>query len=65
MRDDYKMKGALAKLQVEVEKDIAEKLAAMEKYSKLTVAELTNTALKRFISAHMFPKLFLLNRFSE
>lgn len=52
MRDDYKIQGPTAKLQVEVEKDIAEKLAKMEAYSKLTQAELTNTALKRFISAH-------------
>jgi hypothetical protein len=52
MRDDYKLVGAVAKLEIEVEKDIAEKLLAMEKYSKITRSELTNTALKRFISSH-------------
>jgi hypothetical protein len=52
MRDDYKMVGQTAKIEVEVEKEVAEKLAAMEKHSKLTKSELTNTALKRFITAH-------------
>ena len=58
MRDDYKLKGATAKIEVDVEKDVAEKLAAMEKHSKISRSELTNTALKRFISHHMdfFPK---------
>jgi hypothetical protein len=52
MRDDYKLQGATAKVQVDVEKDVAEKLSEMEKYSKLTASEITNTALKRFIAAH-------------
>jgi hypothetical protein len=52
MRDDYKIKGAVSKIEVEVEKDVAEKLAAMEKFSKISRSELTNTALKRFISSH-------------
>jgi hypothetical protein len=52
MRDDYKMVGQTAKVEIEVEKEVAEKLAAMEKHSKLTKSELTNTALKRFIAAH-------------
>jgi hypothetical protein len=52
MRDDYKMKGALAKVELQVEKEIYDKLLEMEKYSKFTRDELTNTALKRFISAH-------------
>jgi hypothetical protein len=52
MRDDYKLVGPTQKIEIEVEKEIAEKLAAMEKQSKLTRSELTNTALKRFISAH-------------
>ncbi len=34
MRDDYKMKGSTVKIELEVEKDIAEKLSVMEKYSK-------------------------------
>jgi hypothetical protein len=52
MRDDYKLKGPLSKVDVEIEKDVAERLAAMEKFSKFTRAELVNTALKRFISSH-------------
>ena len=52
MRDDYKINGATEKVEIEVEKSIAEKLAAMEKYSKLTRSEIANTALKRFISSH-------------
>ena len=52
MRDDYKIKAQTVKMDVEVEKEVAEKLKAMEIYSKFTVSELTNTALKRFISAH-------------
>lgn len=52
MRDDYKIKGPVKKLEIEVEQVIAEKLMAMEGYSKFTISELTNTALKRFISSH-------------
>jgi len=52
MRDDYKINGPVSKLEVEVEKAVAEKLLAMEKFSKISCAELTNTALKRFISSH-------------
>jgi hypothetical protein len=52
MRDDYKLKGTLKKLQVEIEQQVGDVLTAMEKHSKFSVSELTNTALKRFISAH-------------
>ncbi len=52
MRDDYKLQGSVSKIEVEVEKDVAEKLLSMEKYSKFTRSELTNTALKRFIHSH-------------
>ena len=52
MRDDYKLKGALLKLEVEIEKEIVEKILEMEKHAKLSRSELANTALKRFISAH-------------
>ena len=52
MRDDYKIKAATAKLEVEVEKTLIDKLHEMEKYTSITVAELSNTALKRFISHH-------------
>jgi len=52
MREDYKLKGELKKLDVEVEKETAEKILEMEKHTKLSRSELANTALKRFISAH-------------
>jgi metal-responsive CopG/Arc/MetJ family transcriptional regulator len=52
MQEGYKLKGPTVKLDVDVEKDVAEKLAAMEKHSKYSRSEITNTALKRFISAH-------------
>jgi len=52
MLDDYKIKGTTKKIEVEVETDVAEKLMQMEGHSKLSRSELTNTALKRFISHH-------------
>lgn len=52
MRDDYKMKSETVKIQVEIEKEVAETLAKMEKFSKHTQGEITNTALKRFIVSH-------------
>lgn len=52
MRDDYKITAKTQRLEVEVEADLVQKLAAMEKHTKLTVSELANTALKRFISHH-------------
>jgi hypothetical protein len=52
MRDDYKLKGATARFEAEVEKDVAEKIRAMEKFTGLTASELANTALKRFITHH-------------
>ena len=52
MRDDYKLKGQTSSLQVQVEADVAEKLAAMEKYTGHSVSELANTAIKNFITRH-------------
>lgn len=52
MRDDYKIKGKTAPITFEVEAEVAAKLQAMEKHSKITISELANTALKRFISHH-------------
>ena len=44
MRDDYKLKGATARIEFEVEADVADKIRAMEKHSGLTASELGNTA---------------------
>ena len=52
MRDQYKLNGQTDKLNVEVEKEVVELLRAMESHTKLSVSELANTALKRFISQH-------------
>lgn len=52
MRDDYKIIGPLAKVEVEVEKAIVDALLEMEKHSQLTKSEIANTALKRFIAHH-------------
>lgn len=52
MRDDYKLRGATQKLEFEIEREVAEKLQRMEQHSKLSISELANTALKRFIAAH-------------
>lgn len=52
MLDDYKLKGPTRKIEIEIEKDVADKLQRMEAYAKLSASEIANTALKRFISAH-------------
>jgi hypothetical protein len=52
MRDDYKLKGPTARVQVEVEQTVADKLQLMEKFTKFSQSELVNTALKRFIAQH-------------
>ncbi len=52
MLDEYKMKGATKKIEIEVEVSVIEKLLVMEEFSHLTKSEIANTALKRFISAH-------------
>ena len=52
MRDDYKMQGKLVKVSIEVEEGVAATLAEMERFTKLTQSELSNTALKRFIAHH-------------
>ena len=52
MRDDYKIKGATSALQIDVEKDLVEKLRAMEKQTGIKVSELANTAIKRFCTHH-------------
>lgn len=52
MRDDFKLKGATARVEFDVEKEVADKIRAMEKFTGLTVSELSNTALKRFITHH-------------
>ena len=52
MRDDYKMKGPFAKVEIEFEASVADDLVKMEGHSKISRNELVNTALKRFITSH-------------
>ncbi|HTL11676.1 MAG TPA: hypothetical protein VL588_04270 [Bdellovibrionota bacterium] len=52
MREDYKLQGDTGKMEITVEKDVAEKIQKMAEYTKLSASEIANTALKRFISTH-------------
>ena len=52
MRDDYKITSTTAKLEISIEKSVCDMLNEMATYTKLTPDEISNTALKRFISQH-------------
>ncbi len=52
MRNDYKLKGKTVKVEIELEQGVVDTLKAMEEFSKFTRGEITNTALKRYISQH-------------
>ena len=52
MRNQYKITEKTVKVEFEIEDEVVETLKAMEKYSKHSVSELANTAIRRFISAH-------------
>lgn len=52
MKADYPLKGETEKVTIELEKHTVEILRAMETYTKNSLSELTNTAVKRFIGAH-------------
>jgi len=52
MRENYKIMKPTDPFQFEIEKEVIEVLHAMESHTKLSVSEIANTALKRFISAH-------------
>ncbi len=52
MRDDYHLEGPTVKVELELEKQVHERLMEMVSYTTLSQSELLNTALKRFISNH-------------
>ena len=52
MFDDYKIKGLIEKMEVFIESKVINVLKQMELHTRLTPSEITNTALKRFISSH-------------
>ncbi|MBS1963446.1 MAG: hypothetical protein JST04_14620 [Bdellovibrionales bacterium] len=62
MLDDYKITKPTGSISLQIESQVIEMLQAMEKYKKITVSELANTALRRFIGSH---KDFLPNDYFE
>ncbi len=64
MREDYKITKPIGPLSLQIENEVIDALKAMEGHAKLSVSELANTALKRFISAHkdFLPAEFLEKR---
>jgi hypothetical protein len=52
MKSDYKLKGQTVKVEIELEREVAEVIKAMEDHVKFSSSEISNTALKRFISQH-------------
>jgi acetylglutamate synthase len=52
MLDDYKITKPTSPVNLTIETQVIEMLTAMEKYKKISVSELANTALRRFIGAH-------------
>lgn len=52
MREDYKIVKPTGSINLQIESDLIEVMQAMESQTKLSVSELANTAIKRFVSAH-------------
>ncbi len=52
MLNQYKLQGPTVKIEIEVEKEVAEIIGQMESFRKIPKSELANTALKRFIASH-------------
>lgn len=52
MKEDYPLKGDTVKIEYTLERDVTEIIKKMAEYTKLSEAELVNTAVKRFISTH-------------
>lgn len=52
MKTTDKPQGPLVKFECEVEAEIAKAIKAMEAHTKMPLATLVNTALKRFVSQH-------------
>ena len=52
MLDDYLLQGSTEKVELELEEPVLRVLKTMEGYRSISVSELANTALKRFIAQH-------------
>lgn len=53
MKDQYEIKGKTGHLNLEVAQEVIELLDRMSAYTKLTVSEMANAALKRYIASHV------------
>lgn len=51
-KDGNKAKGPVAKVELELEKNLVDQLLAMESHTKISKSDLVTTALKRFIASH-------------
>ena len=62
-KDESKQSAPTVKVELEIEKAIAEQLNAMEAFTKIPKTDLVSTALKRFISQHKdyFPEDYKAN----
>ena len=60
MKEHYKIKGNTEKIEVNIEKLVSSKFNVMSDYMGISVSELVNTAMKRFIAVHkdFFPKTY-------
>jgi len=52
MREDYKIVKPTSSINIQIESELIDVMNAMESQTKLSVSELANTAIKRFVSAH-------------
>ncbi len=52
MKQDFPLKGPTEKVTVELEANVVQIIKAMEQETKNSFSEMTNTAIKRFISSH-------------
>ncbi len=52
MRDDYKIVKPVSSITLQIETEVVEVLKAMENHTKISVSELANTAILRFITSH-------------
>jgi len=52
MLEDYKIVEPTEKLDIQIEKDIVRVLQQMSEHTRIGIAEIVSTAIKRFISQH-------------
>lgn len=52
MREDYNLKEPTEMMELQLEKEVISKVKEMSHFKKLSIHEIANTALKRFIITH-------------